>query len=133
MKLANIAAFVLLSIPVPAAAGQKIKQFMSPSGVPVNYVKCNRNGGNCMNSASKHCKGSYQVLGSESHAGGLLADVMPGPITWYSMTFLCGKSDGKMPRFTFQGGQWQMPTIVIPRTIRTTCTTSFGTTNCTTY
>jgi hypothetical protein len=29
---------------------------------------------------------------------------MPGPVTWYSMTYQCGPSDGKMPAFAFRGG-----------------------------
>jgi hypothetical protein len=29
---------------------------------------------------------------------------MSGPVTWYSVTYQCGPSDGKMPTFTFRGG-----------------------------
>jgi hypothetical protein len=47
--------------------------------------------------------GSYQVLSSESHAGGLVADVLPGPVRRYSISFSCGPSDGRMPAFPFQG------------------------------
>ena len=40
--------------------------------------------------------GSYQILDSESHAGGLLIDAIPGPVTWYTMTYTCGPSDGRL-------------------------------------
>ena len=47
--------------------------------------------------------GSYQILDSESHAGGLLIDAIPGPVTWYTMTYTCGPSDGRLADFPFQG------------------------------
>jgi hypothetical protein len=54
--------------------------------------------------ASQSCGGGpYQVLDSDSHSGGLVADLMPGPVTWYAMTYRCGQSDGKMPTFAFRG------------------------------
>ena len=36
-------------------------------------AKCNASPQGCYREASKTCQGSYQVLDSESHAGGLLA------------------------------------------------------------
>jgi hypothetical protein len=58
----------------------------------------------CLQKASQTCGGGpYLVLDSDSHSGGLLADVMPGPVTWYAMTYRCGPSDGKMPTFAFRG------------------------------
>jgi hypothetical protein len=41
-----------------------------------------------------------KILNSESHAGGLLADILPGPVTWYTMTYVCGASDGKTGGWT---------------------------------
>src|SRR5262249_13549150 len=40
--------------------------------------------------------GSYQILYSDIHPGGLLADILPGPVTWYTMSYVCGPSDGKI-------------------------------------
>lgn len=51
------------------------------------------------------------MLDSESHAGGLVADVLPGPVTWYGMTFACGPSDGRMPSFAFRGQTYRPPTV----------------------
>ena len=130
LTFALVATFLFSSGSVIAG---KIEKIASPSGVIINYTKCNRKSGKCMNTAAKHCKGSYQVIDSESHAGGLIADLLPGPVRWYSMTFICGPTDGKMPRFKFQGPDFQMPSIIIPPSINTRCTTYGNTTNCTTY
>jgi hypothetical protein len=86
-----------------------------------------------MKKAAAFCEGSYQVIGSESHSGGLVADILPGPVKWYSLTFLCGKSDGKMPDFAFSGPEQAMPSFDIPSSIQTTCSTVGNTTRCTTY
>ena len=115
------------------SAAEQIEQFTSPSGVTVNIIKCSRKSAKCMNKAAVFCEGSYQVIDSESHSGGLVADILPGPVTWYSMAFLCGKSDGVMPTFSFRGPEPAMPSIVIPPTVRTTCTGFGNTVNCTSY
>ena len=112
------------------ATAQTVEQFPSPSGVTVSFVKCNGKSSKCMKKAAAFCGGSYQVIGSESHAGGLIADILPGPIPWYSMTFLCGKSDGVMPQFPFVGPQFVMPTISVPPTVHTTCRTVGNTLTC---
>jgi hypothetical protein len=78
--------------------------FASPSGAVVNRAKCSRSSDFCFKTAADTCSGPYQVIESESHAGGALTDTSPGPITWYSMTYQCGPSDGKMPTFAFRGG-----------------------------
>ncbi len=65
---------------------------IGPSGKPLDQVKCKMDPQDCYRQAGKLCKGSYQVIDSESHSGGLLADIIPGPVTWYSMVFQCGPS-----------------------------------------
>jgi hypothetical protein len=77
--------------------------FVGPSGSQVQAAKCSVSPQGCYQEASKICHGSYQVLDSESHAGGLVADVLPGPVTWYGMTYSCGPSDGRLPSFEFKG------------------------------
>jgi hypothetical protein len=81
--------------------------FASPSGAVVNTAKCSHSSDSCLQKAAATCVGPYQVIDSESHPGGALADVVPGPVTWYGMTYQCGRSDGKMPTFAWRGG----PTI----------------------
>jgi hypothetical protein len=47
----------------------------------------------CYEQATRDCKGgSYQIVESESHAGGLFADILPGPVTWYAMSSLTDAS-----------------------------------------
>src|ERR1700730_6130908 len=77
--------------------------FVGPSGAQIHQAKCSQSPQACYQEATKICNGSYQVLDSESHAGGLAADVLPGPVTWYGMTFSCGASDGRLPSFVFRG------------------------------
>lgn len=114
-------------------AGTKVSTFTSPDGSSINKVKCNQDSNKCFVEASKSCNGgSYLVLDSESHAGGLAADYLAGPVTWYSFTYKCGPSDGKMPEFRFQGQQYTPPPV-----IHNTTTTNYSppinkmtTTNC---
>lgn len=98
---------VMLALAVPVQA----ETIMSPSGVPLNKATCKNNPGDCLNQAGRTCGGPYQVFDSESHAGGLLADWLPGPVTWYSMLYQCGASDGRMPSFEFRGPQWKPPSV----------------------
>lgn len=81
--------------------------FNGPSGTPVNTAKCAYSSTGCLKEASESCKGGpYQVLDSDSHSGGLVADIVAGPVTWYALTYRCGPSDGKLPAFAFRGQQF---------------------------
>ena len=80
--------------------------FTGPTGQVYHNAKCNVNPSKCFSQATAQCGGSYQVVDSESHAGGTLADIFPGPVTWYGMTYVCGPSDGKYPDFPFQGQRY---------------------------
>jgi hypothetical protein len=77
--------------------------FTAPSGATANTAKCSYSPNGCYQQASQTCGGPYLVLDSESHAGGALADALPGPVTWYAMTYQCGPSDGKLPGLPFRG------------------------------
>jgi len=86
------------------------QSFNGPSGTPVETAKCNQSSTACLQKAAQTCGGPYLVLDSESHAGGMLTDATgPGPFIWYSMTYQCGRSDGKMPTFAFRGPQYVEP------------------------
>ena len=137
LKLIPLLSITLLS----ACATPTVKEFQAPDGTAVKTVKCTSDSTKCFALASQSCPngGTYRVLSSESHAGGLLADVLPGPVTWYGMTFACGPSDGKMPDFKFVGQQYtppppQLAPIVIKQQPTTTnCTKLGNTVNCNTY
>jgi hypothetical protein len=88
--------------------------FNGPSGAALNAAKCSQSSVGCLQKASQVCGGHYSVVDSESHSGDLLADVLPGPVTWYGMTYQCGPSDGKMPTFAFGGQPYvDSPTVVV--------------------
>lgn len=109
-----------------------------PSGAVVNTAKCSSSSEGCFKAAAKTCNGSYQVLDSYSKAGGLVADLMPGPVTWYYMSYQCGKSDGRMPTFDFRGQSYQPPPVIVspaytPRTSTTNCRRFGNSVSCTSY
>ncbi|AUC99895.1 hypothetical protein CWS35_28985 [Bradyrhizobium sp. SK17] len=117
MRLWNIAAACLLLATTAGLSGcmeTAGPSFNGPSGKPVSTAKCYASSAGCLQQASQACAGPYQVLDSESHSGGLVADLMPGPVTWYTLTYQCGPSDGKMPTFAFRGQQFvDTPSVVV--------------------
>ena len=122
-----------------SCAATSVKEFQAPDGSKISTVKCTSDQSKCFEKATSTCldAGTYRVISSESHAGGLAADIIPGPITWYSMTYICGASDGKMPDFKFNGEHYVPPSpapAIIKRTPTTTnCTTIGNTLNCNSY
>tara|TARA_R110001606_G_scaffold361754_7_gene515104 strand:- start:601 stop:1020 length:420 start_codon:yes stop_codon:yes gene_type:complete len=129
----------LISILITACAASNIKEYVGPDGKSIKTVKCNQHFEECFELASSSCSGgTYQVINSESHAGGLLSDILAGPVTWYGMTYYCGASDGKMPNFIFSGPQYTLPAPpikveVTTKLTTTNCTKTGNNTNCTTY
>lgn len=123
---------------VAGCATGTVKEFQAPDGTVIKTVKCTSDSTKCFALASQSCTngGVYRVLSSESHAGGLAADLIPGPITWYAMTYACGASDGKMPEFKFTGQQYAPPSnpiVTRQRPTTTTCTPIGNTVTCNTY
>lgn len=108
----NVLTLILFS----GCAEPKVSNIIAPDGSNYKIVKCNKDSLKCLNEASISCDNkSYQVISSESHAGGVFADYLAGPVTWYSMTYKCGLSDGKMPDFKFVGQEYNPPAnIVVP-------------------
>jgi hypothetical protein len=96
--------------------------FTGPSGQQMYRAKCSYSPDGCYNEAANTCRGKYQIVDSESHAGGLFADIMPGPVTYYSITYACGQSNGRMADFPFRGGTWSPPSP--PQNRRTNCTST---------
>lgn len=140
LKLALLANFTVAAI---TACAPTTTQVAGPSGATMSTAKCSQSPNACLAAASRTCGGgSYQVLDSESHAGGLIADILPGPVPWYSMTYQCGSSDGVLPDFPFQGAPLMTSAEIAelgamsepPRTpIRTNCNRLGDYVNCTTY
>jgi hypothetical protein len=68
----------------------------------VNRAKCVQTDA-CFKKAAETCGGPYQVIESESQLYDSGNRIL-GSAIWYSMTYQCGPSDGKMPTFAFRGG-----------------------------
>ncbi len=100
---------VFLSFLLLAGCNTSGESIRGPSGATIEQAKCSGSPTACLRQASKTCNGPYQVMDSSSNAGGLVADVLPGPVTWYKMSYQCGTSDGKMPTFDFRGPEFRMP------------------------
>jgi hypothetical protein len=47
------------------------------------------------------------VIDSDSHAGGIFADWVAGPVTWYKLSYTCGRSDGRLASFPWRGPQYE--------------------------
>ena len=137
LQASLIAAVLTLS----GCASTAVKEYRAPDGTSIKTVKCVSDSSKCFMNASQSCapSGTYRVLSSESHAGGALADWIPGPFTWYSMTYSCGPSDGRMPDFVFGGPQYipppppPAPVIIKQKPTTTTCSTIGNTVTCNTY
>jgi hypothetical protein len=112
-KLALFVFTLLLS----GCASPVVTELKAPDGTSLRNVKCNIDSQKCFVLASESCKhtnGVYKVVASHSNAGGTIADAMPGPVTWYNMTYACGPTDGKMPDFPFRGERFSnSPTLDI--------------------
>jgi len=65
-------------------------------------VKCKNTPEACLEEAYTKCNGTFTTLYSDSHAGGILADFIPGPTTWYALTFKCG-GEVSRPNFPWVG------------------------------
>ena len=81
-----------------------------PSGALVYTTKCSGSQDGCYQEASTQCRGGpYQILSSESHGGGIFGDVLNGPINYYSVSYQCGRSDGRLADFPRTSPYYQPP------------------------
>lgn len=112
IKNCGVVLCVLVSAALVGCATTAVSEFSAPDGTKAKSVKCNSDPQKCFSAATASCsEGTYRVISSESHAGGILADIIPGPVTWYGMAYVCGQSDGRMPDFKFQGAQYVAPAM----------------------
>lgn len=95
-----IGALALLTLTLLACGSSGVVPVNDPStgessgssGAAYFKAKCKSDIGNCLADAKSQCGGEFTVVHKESHAGGLLADAIPGPVTWHTVTFRCGAS-----------------------------------------
>ena len=92
----RVIALVMMSLLICATAA---------FGEQTIVAKCRQSPTECYEQAARDCRGGpYQVLDSDSHAGGLLTDdLWAGPFVWYAMSYACGPSDGNLADFSFRG------------------------------
>jgi len=121
-------ALVLIGISIGVAACNtgKTESVIGPTGTQVHTTKCSQSSTQCFAVANATCRGPYSVVDSYSKAGGLLADIAPGPVTWYYMTYQCGPSNGVFPQFPQRGRDYTPPSI-------TQCNRSGNSASCITY
>ena len=104
MQMARRLLFALGSMMILGACVSSSQEMMiGPSGQQMAVAKCSQSPAGCYQQATQTCQGSYQVTDSYRRMGGLAADLIPGPVTWYYMTYQCGPSDGRTPTFPFRG------------------------------
>ena len=87
----------LLAFSLSACHGRGVAPVNEPSagqsaesGAAYFKAKCKSQIEDCLADAQSQCGGEFTVIHRESHAGGLLADALPGPVPWYTVTFRCG-------------------------------------------
>lgn len=108
------ASFALIAFALLSACVQpEVTSFRAPNGASVSTARCTKTADACFAKATQTCGGgTYQVVDSYSNAGGLVADVMAGPVTWYTMRFQCGRSDGRLPTFPFRGQEYTPAPVI---------------------
>lgn len=111
-----VAAVIAVWFVTPAHA--ETTAMRGPSGANVYTTKCSGSEAACYQEASANCRGgSYQILASHSNGGGILMEGWGyGPVTYYTMSYQCGRSDGRMASFPRTG-----PVYVPPRPFVAEC------------
>ena len=105
--------------------------FDGPTGDKVHFVKCSQSSGKCFKKAAAVCRGKYAAISSSSNAGGLVADIVPGPVMWYRMNYVCGRS-GPMPQFPLKGQAPRAVPIYVPPASQAPAPSPAPVRNCTT-
>lgn len=106
--------FVLVIVGA-ACHGTGVRELRGAGDERVYEAKC-KSAAECIANTRATCASGYELLDSESHAGGLLADALPGPVTWYSMTFKCDVTgSSERPDFPFRGATYNAPSAAPER------------------
>lgn len=118
MNCLHVAWTVLLGLST-ACGGRGVTQVREPlgdgsgeSGPSYFKAKCKSEIQDCFDDARNQCGGKFTLVHKESHSGGLLADALPGPVTWYTVSFRCGAPAESLLAFAEQEAlrEFVMPT-----------------------
>tara|TARA_B110001469_G_scaffold113986_1_gene117655 strand:+ start:157 stop:534 length:378 start_codon:yes stop_codon:yes gene_type:complete len=116
MKLIRRTVVLLCVIGLSGCAGSQTKSYTGPTGELTSTIRCTIDPSGCFEKASNVCSSKpYKVVSSYRNSGGLIVDFFPGPVTWYTMSIICGSSNGHMPRFPLRGSEPAMPEFNIPQ------------------
>lgn len=124
---------LIAAMGLTACATTNATSYVGPSGSKTHTAKCSQSPDACFQKASETCKGGYKVVDSYSKAGGLLADVIAGPVTWYYMTYICGSSGSGHLTFPFRGQTYTPTPIIYTKPTYTNCQRFGNSVSCQSY
>lgn len=81
---------VAVGLVATTGCGGGVSEVNTASGAQTLQAKCKASISDCDADAREQCHGDFRTIASESHAGGIFADALPGPVTWYTLRFTCG-------------------------------------------
>ncbi|MBT3197488.1 MAG: hypothetical protein HN842_05035 [Gammaproteobacteria bacterium] len=85
------------------------------NGQAIYQIKCQGSPSGCLNAAYKRCKvaddGAYTTVHSDSHAGSMIEDTLPGTTVWYNLRYQCSQTQGRPPLFPWRGDPLSTPSV----------------------
>ena len=106
MKLMKKMLILLCIVGLSGCVVPPVKSYTGPTGEITSTIRCNGDPSGCFEKASSVCSSKpYKVVSSYRNSGGFAGDLFPGPVTWYTMSIICGSSDGHMPEFPLRGSE----------------------------
>jgi hypothetical protein len=73
-----------------ACAGASSHAIVGPDGRTSYRIKCHPDIDDCWEEAGDRCgSAGYEVNDKNMHMGGTVADLIPGPVTWYVVLVTC--------------------------------------------
>ena len=96
MKKTSLTLSILLLL-VVGCASTGDSAFVGPEGESIYFTKCNVSQEGCLKEIAEHCPSGYNTINTETHMGGILADLIPGPVRWWSITYSCKEEQNLNP------------------------------------
>jgi hypothetical protein len=87
---AGVTPSVLAVMLALVACGTGSERVTTASGAQGVKIKCKGDRANCLADAGDACPNGFHIVSEDSHSGGALADVLPGPVPWWTMIIQCG-------------------------------------------
>ena len=133
MKILMGTVVVTIFLLTACAIEPQVQSYTGPTGENMSTVRCTKETSSCFEKASEVCNAeTYRVVDSYRNSGGIFADLLPGPVTWYTLSIICGPSDGLMASFPLRGSEPAMPSMPTSTEETTICREVGNTIHCTT-